>query len=120
LSKAKTLDGGKEKEHISAIPCSRQSSYYGRPIGQAITFLSGGFFYLLLSSIFFFFSSTILSRRRLDVYHTFHTWCGLSANLGCRSETCCTRLAKNTGRKNRQNFAIWAPSHNFVGQYLRN
>jgi len=29
----------------------------------------------------------------------FHTWCGLSANLGCRSETCCTRLAENTGRK---------------------
>jgi len=25
--------------------------------------------------------------------------CGLSANLGCRSETCCTRLAENTGRK---------------------
>jgi len=22
-----------------------------------------------------------------------HTWCGLSANLGCRSETCCTRLS---------------------------
>jgi len=29
----------------------------------------------------------------------FHTWCGLSANLGCRSETCCTRLAGNAGRK---------------------
>jgi len=24
---------------------------------------------------------------------------GLSANLGCRSETCCTRVAENTGRK---------------------
>ena len=29
-----------------------------------------------------------------------HTWCGLSANLRCRSETCCTRLAENTGRRN--------------------
>jgi len=29
----------------------------------------------------------------------FYTWCGLSANLGCRSETCCTRLDENTGRK---------------------
>jgi len=30
----------------------------------------------------------------------FHTWCGLSVNLGCRSETtCCTRLAENAGRK---------------------
>jgi len=50
------------------------------------------FFFFLLS----FFSSPILSRRRLDVYHT---WCGLSANLKCTSEMCCTRLAENTGRK---------------------
>jgi len=28
-----------------------------------------------------------------------YTWCGLSANLRCRSETCCTRLAANAGRK---------------------
>jgi len=47
----------------------------------------------------FFFSSPNLSRRRLDVYHTSTQWCGLTANLGCRSETCCTRLAENTGRK---------------------
>jgi len=26
-------------------------------------------------------------------------WCGLSANLECRSETCCVRLAENTGRQ---------------------
>ena len=31
----------------------------------------------------------------------FHTWCGLSANLGCRSETCCTRLAETQDAKNR-------------------
>jgi len=30
------------------------------------------------------------------------------------------RLAENTGRKNLQNFAICAPSHNFVRLYLRN
>jgi len=30
------------------------------------------------------------------------------------------RLAESTGRKNRQKFAIWAPSHNFIGLYLRN
>jgi len=29
----------------------------------------------------------------------FHTWCGLSANSGCRSEMCCTRLPGNTRRK---------------------
>jgi len=28
--------------------------------------------------------------------------CGLRAILRCRSETCCTRLAENTGRKSRQ------------------
>ena len=29
----------------------------------------------------------------------FDTSCGLSANLECRSEMCCSRLAANTGRK---------------------
>jgi len=29
----------------------------------------------------------------------FHTWCGLSANLECMCEMCCTWLAGNTGRK---------------------
>ena len=52
--------------------------------------------WFLLSS---FFSSPNLSRRRLDVYHTSTQWCGLSANLRRRSETCCTRLAENTGHK---------------------
>jgi len=28
-----------------------------------------------------------------------HTWCGLSVNLECRSETYCARLAENTARK---------------------
>ena len=48
---------------------------------------------------FFFFSSPNLSGRRLDVYQ-FNTWCGLSTNLECRSEMCCTRLTGNKGRKN--------------------
>ena len=71
-----------------------------------------------LSSIFFF-SSPNLSRRRLAVYHTC-TWCGLSANLRRRSETCCTALAEIQDAKSRQKIAIWAPSHNFVGLYLLN
>jgi len=33
---------------------------------------------------------------------------------------CYTPLGGNTGRKNRQKFAIWAPSHNVVGLYLLN
>jgi len=64
-------------------------------IWQAIIFLPCGF-YLLLS---FIFSLPNLSRR-IGCLPYFHTRCGLSANLGCRSETCCTRLAENTGRKN--------------------
>jgi len=50
----------------------------------------------------------------------FHTWCGLSANLECRSEMCSTRLAGNTGRKRDVKIAICAPSQNFVELYLRN
>ena len=55
--------------------------------------------FLLLSSIFLFFSSPNLCRRRLDVCHTSTHGVALTANLRCRSETCCTRLAANTGRK---------------------
>jgi len=70
-------------------------SPYG--IGQTIIFLPcGSSFFLLLC-----FSSPNLSGRRFLCLPYFHTWCGLSANLGCRSETCCTRLAENTGCKNR-------------------
>ena len=43
----------------------------------------------------FFFSSPNLRGRRLDVYHTL----AHGANLECRSEMRCTRLAANTGRK---------------------
>ena len=69
----------------------------------------------------FFFSSPNLSGGKLDVHHTStHGVRGLSANLRCRSETCCTRLAENIGRKKVAKIAIWAPSHNFVGLYLRN
>jgi len=33
---------------------------------------------------------------------------------------CCSRLTANTGRKKSPKIAIWAPSHNFEGLYLRN
>jgi len=56
---------------------------------SSLFFLSSFF----LSSFFLLFSSPNLSGRRLDVYHT-STQCGLSANLECRSEMCCTRLAR--------------------------
>ena len=50
----------------------------------------------------------------------FGSWCGLSANLECRSEMCCAWLAGNAGRKNRQKVAVCAPSYKLVGLYLRN
>jgi len=53
-------------------------------------------FYLL--SVFF--SSPNLSMQsQIGCLPYFDTRCGLSANLECMSEICCTRLAGNTGRK---------------------
>jgi len=82
----------------------------------------GPLYFCPVVSSFYLFSLPNLSRRRSDVYHTyFDTWCGPSAKLECRSETCCLRLAGNAGpKKNRQKVVIWAPSHNFVGLYLHN
>jgi len=69
--------------------------------GQAIIFYPCDLYVSSSSLFFFFFSSTNLSGRRLDVYHTsIHDDCGLSADLECMSEMCCTRLAENTRRKN--------------------
>jgi len=84
-------------------------------IGQAT------YFYRVVSSFFFFlFSSPNLSGRRVDVYHT-STHCVALVeiqNAGLR------RAARGSLKiqhvKNRQKVATWAPSHNFVGLYLRN
>jgi len=59
-------------------------------------FLSCGFFYLSIYLLFFLAYSQLL---QIGCLLYFHTWCGLSANLGCRSATCFTRLPENTGRK---------------------
>jgi len=61
-----------------------------------------GHYIFALQIVFFlsFFSSPNLSHRRLDVCHTSTHGVALSVNLRCRSETCCTRLAENTGCKN--------------------
>jgi len=80
-------------------------------IGQAIYIFIRSF--VLLS---FFFSFLALSQQlEIGCLPYFHTWCGLSANLGCRSETCCTWLAGNAGCKKSLKIAIWAPSHNLSG-----
>ena len=67
-------------------------SPYG--IGQTIVFSCCGFYLL---SIFFFLAWS--QRPHIGCLPYFDTWCGASANLECRSETCCAWLAENTGRK---------------------
>ena len=65
--------------------------------GQAIIFLPCRFLFYL--SIFLLFFLAYSQPSQIGCLPYFHTWCGLSSNLGCWSETCCTRLAENTGRK---------------------
>jgi len=52
--------------------------------------------FLLLLSFFLACSQQL----QISCLPYFHTWCGLSAYLECRSEMCCMRLAENTGCKN--------------------
>jgi len=55
---------------------------------------------VVCSSFFLLFSLPNLSGRRLDVYHTStHGVALVRIYIGCRSETCCTRLAGNAGCK---------------------
>ena len=62
----------------------------------------------VLSSFFFFFFVAYSQRSQIGCLPYFRTWYGLNANLGCRSETCCTRLAqKYRTQKNSQKVAIW-------------
>ena len=56
-------------------------------------FLSSSSIYL--SSFFLAWSQ----RPHIGCLPYFDTWCGPSANLECRSETCCARLAENPGPK---------------------
>ena len=59
------------------------------------------YLHAVVCSLFFFllFFLVLSQPPQIGCLPYFHTWCVLSANLRCRSETCCTRLAENTGRK---------------------
>ena len=47
--------------------------------------------YILPCGFFFLsFFPRLISPAAIRCLPYLHTWCGLSANLGCRSETCCT------------------------------
>jgi len=80
----------------------------------ALDFVLFSSFYLLL------FSSPVLSRRRLDVYHTSTHGVALVRIYDAGLKRAARGSLKIQDAKNRQKFAIWAPSHNFVGLYLCN
>jgi len=63
-------------------------------IGHAIIFLPCGFF-----PSFFLFFLGLSQQLQIGCLPYFHSMCGPTANLECRSEMCCTWLAGNTGRK---------------------
>ena len=77
----------------------RAGFFYGRPMeyGRHYIFALWSLSFYLSFFLSFFFSSPNLSRRRLDVY---------------RTSTHDVALVRK--------IAIWAPSHKFVGLYLRN
>jgi len=80
-----------------------------------IIFLPCGFFFF-----FFFFSSPNLRRRRLHVCHTSTHGVALVQILDAGLKCAAHGSLEMQDAENRQKFAIWAPSHNFVGLYLRN
>ena len=76
-------------------------------------------FFLLLSSFFLFFSSPNLSRRRLDVCHTSTHGVALVRISDAGLKPAGRGSLKTQDAKKSPKIAIWAPSHNFVGPYLR-
>ena len=68
-------------------------------IGRATITLGIGPHSSSSSSFFYLYFPRLISAPQIRCLPYFHTWCGLSANLRCRSETCCRRLAGNAGRK---------------------
>jgi len=68
----------------------------------------------------FFYSSTNLSRRRLDVYHTSTHGVALVRIKNAGPKCAARGSLQMQNPKKSPKIAIWAPSHNFVGLYLRN
>ena len=88
--------------------------YYGRPvIGQAIIFLPWGFFLLLLS---FFFPHLISAAANwMPTTRPHMVWPQCEFRMHVWNVLQAARWKYRT-----QKIAILAPSHNFVGLYLRN
>jgi len=73
-------------------------TYWLTQVGFVLCLLT---LYFCPVSFFFFFSLAWSQWSQTGWLPYFHSWCGLSANLECRSEMYCTRLAQNTGCKKR-------------------
>jgi len=54
----------------------------------------------VVSSSFYLLLLAYSQPSQIGCLPYFDTWCGLSANLRCRSETCCTLFSENTECKN--------------------
>ena len=77
--------------------------------------------WFLLSSIcFLLFSSPNQSRHILDVYHTSTHGVALVWIYDAGLKRAARGSLEIQDAKQRQKFATWAPSHSFVGLYLRN
>ena len=74
--------------------------------------------YIFALWFFLFFILAYSQQSEIGCLPYFHTWCGLSANLECMSEMCCTQLAENTGRKN-HHFGTTAQICQAVSSLLR-
>ena len=85
-------------------------------IGQAIIFSSCSFFFL--SFYLLSYSSPNLSSRRLDVYHT-STYGVALVRIQDAGVKRVKRAARGSLKIQDAKIAILAPSHNFVGLYLR-
>jgi len=67
-----------------------------------------------------FFSSPNLSHRRLDVCHTSTHGVALVQISAAGLKPAARGALKTHDAKKSPKIAIWAPSHHFVGLYLRN
>ena len=64
-------------------------------------------------SIFFLAKS---QRPQIGCLPYFHTWCGRNANLECRSETCCARLAGNAKKSPSGHHRTTLPGYVFAAK----
>jgi len=98
-----------------------QQNFCNIVIMAALRSSCGHYIFILwfLVSFFFLFSSPNLSSRRLDVYHTSTHSVAFVQILNAGLKRAARGSMKYRTQKSRQNRHL-APSHNFLGLYLRN